>query len=321
MIASRILAALVAACIAPCAFAQYPAGDRPIRLIVPFAAGSGTDTASRLLSEALSPAIRRPIIVENRPGAGATIGTAAAAKSPPDGFTLVMVGGTAVTSAQFLFRNLGYDPITELAPVYYVASSPLALFVNADSPYRSFADFLAAAKAEPGRITYGAHTVTSRVATEVFRQHMGMDLVYVPYKSLPQALNDIGGGVLATIFGDLSGSAPFVASGKVRALALMKRSRSPRMAGVPTVYELGYQGHEVINWTGVFAPARTPGEIIGYLAREIRAIADRPDFRERFERVGLDLNQGGTPEAFAAFVRQDHEAMGSVIRRLGITPE
>ena len=317
----RLALALIACLGCTCSIAQYPSGDRPIRLVVPFTAGSGTDTATRLLTDALSPSIKRSFIVENRPGAGATIGTGAVAKATPDGFTLVMVGGTAVTSAPFLFRNLPYDPATELAPVYFLASSPLALFVSIDSPYKSFAEFVSGAKSQPGKLSYGAHTVTSRVATEVIRQSMGIDLVHVPYKGLPQALNDIAGGVLTTIFGDLSGSAPFVSSGKVRALALMKKTRSPRMPDVPTVYELGYQGHEVINWTGVFAPAKTPPDIVAYLAREIRAIADRPDFKERFERVGLDLHQGGTPESFAAFVRQDMDAMGTVIRRLGITPE
>ena len=303
------------------ATAQYPAGDRPIRLVVPFTPGSGTDTAARLIAGALAPILKRPIIVDNRAGAGGTIGTASVAKSPPDGFTLVMIGGTGIVSAPFVFRNLSYNPVNDLKPVYLVARSPLALYVASDSGEETFSKLIATAKAQPGKLTYAAHNITNRVAMEVIKQSTGVDLIYVAYKSMPEALGDVATGRVTAMFNDLSGSAPFVAAGKVRPLAIMRRERSPRVPGVPTVYELGYQGHEVINWTGIFAPAGTPSEIVNFLAREIRTLAEDPQLKDRFENLGLELNQGGTQESFAAFVQRDIEGMGAVIPRLGITPQ
>lgn len=302
------------------AAAQYT-GDRPVRLVIPFTPGSGTDLAARILAEALAESIKRPVVPDNRPGALGTIGTAAVAKSTPDGHTLLMIGGTAISSAPFMMKNLAYDPLKDLAPVYLVATSPLALFVAADSPAKSFQDFVGMAKAQPGKLSYGAHVATNRVAMEVIKQAMGIDLVYVPYKGAPQALNDVAANVIATMFADLSGATPLVRANKVRPLALFQRTRSPRIPDVPTVYELGYTGHEVINWTGVFAPAGTPPALVDSLAREIAAIAARPEIKERYERVGLELRQAGTPQSFAAFVKQDYDAMGPIITALGIQAE
>lgn len=316
----RLFMALLLACLWGTASAQYPPGDRPIRFFVPFPPGSGTDTATRLLAEALAVSLKRPVLVENRPGANATIASTIVVKSAPDGFTLIMVGGS-VTNATYLIRNLNYDPLNDLAPIYYFASSPLALYVAADSPAKSFPMFVELAKTQAGKLSYGSNSVNARVAMAEVMNSMNIELIHVPYKGVPQALNDIAGGVLTTTFADIGTGASFTAAGKIRPLALMKRTRSPRAPDLPTLYEFGYQGHEVINWTGVFAPAKTPPELVQYLAREIRAIAARPDFKERFERVGLDLNQGGTPEAFSAYLRQEYEVMGRVIKRLGIEPE
>ncbi|MCL4745417.1 MAG: tripartite tricarboxylate transporter substrate binding protein [Burkholderiaceae bacterium] len=316
----RALLAVLLSAVSGVGAAQYPPGDQPIRLVVPFTPGSGTDIAARLLAEALTPALKRPVIVDNRAGALGTIGTAFVAKSPPDGFTLVMVGGTGIVSAPFVFPSLAYDPVRDLEPVYFVASSPLALLVAADAPEKSFSDLIGTAKVQPGKLTYAAHNITNRLAMEVIKQSMGVDLVYVAYKSMPQALTDIAAGRVTAMFNDLSGSSQFMAAGKVRPLALMKRTRSQRVPDVPTVYELGYQGHEVINWTGLFVPKGTPREIVDRLAREIRTIAERPQLKERFESLGLELNQGGTPEALAKFVQSDIDAMGPIIRKLGISP-
>ncbi|MCL4182031.1 MAG: tripartite tricarboxylate transporter substrate binding protein [Burkholderiaceae bacterium] len=317
----RLLLAVALSVSCGAALAQFPPGDRPIHLIVPFTPGSGTDTAARLLAEELAPVIKRRIVVDNRAGASGTIGTASVAKSPPDGLTLVMIGGTGIVSAPFVFRNLPYDPVKDLKPVYFVASSPLALFVAADSPARSFQDLIDSAKAQPGKLTYAAHNITNRVAMEVIKQSMSVDVIHVPYKSMPQALGDVATGRVTAMFNDLSGSAQFVAAGKIRPLAIMRRARSPRIPDVPTVYEFGYRGHEVINWTGVFAPAGTPPEIVEFLANAIRSIAQEPRLVERFENLGLGLRQGGTPESLENFVRQDIDAMGKVIRHLEIVPE
>lgn len=317
---ASLLVATAAALAATSGHAQY-ATDRSIRLIVPFAPGSGTDVAARLLATSLSESIKRPIVVENKPGALATIGTDAAAKSPPDGHTLVATGSTALAAAPSLFKKLPYDPVADFAPVYLLATAPLALFVSNESPAKDLQVLIAEAKARPGKLSYASGNATGAVAGEMLKQFAGIDIFHVPYKNSPQALNDLAGGQVSMMFNDIAGATPLMKAGRLRALAVTSKGRARALPDVPSLYDAGYRGYELYNWVGILAPARTSPEIVGYLAREIAKVAAQPEFREKFERVGLDLVTDSSPATFAAYIRSETENWSRQIRAAGIQPE
>ena len=296
-------------------------GDRPVRLIVPFAAGSGTDVAARLLAGSLAESIKRPVVVENRPGALATIGTDAAAKAAPDGHTLVATGSTAIAAAPSLFKSLPYDPVKDLAPVALLATAPLALFVSAESNIRSMQDLVAAARAQPGKLSYASGNATGAVGGEMLKQAAGIDIFHVPYKNSPQALNDLAGGQVTMMFNDIAGATPLLKAGKLRALAITSRTRSRLLPDTPTLAEAGFPQYELYNWVGIFAPGKTPPDTVAYLNREIARIVAQPDFRERFERVGLDLAAPSTSAEFGAFVLREIDLWSRQIKAAGIQPE
>ena len=302
------------------ASAQLP-GDRPVRLIVPFAAGTGTDVAARLLATSLQESIKRSIVIENRPGALAIIGTDAAAKAAPDGLTLVATGSTAIAAAPSLFKKLPYDPVNDLAPVSLVATATLALFVGNDSPNNSLKDLISTAKSQPGKLNYASGNATGAVAGEMLKQAAGIEIVHVPYKNAPQALNDVAGNTVNMMFNDITGATPLMKAGKLRALAVTSRARSKLLPDTPTLIEAGFTGYELYNWVGIFAPAKTPPDILAYYSQEIARIASRPDFRERFERVGLDLATGSTPASFTEFVKKEIALWSRQIKAAGILPE
>jgi tripartite-type tricarboxylate transporter receptor subunit TctC len=296
-------------------------GERPVRMIVPFAPGTGTDVATRLLTAPLSEAIGRPIVIDNRPGALATIGTDAAAKAAPDGHTLVATGSTAIAAAPSLFKKLPYDPVNDLAPVTLLATAPLALFVAADSPVKTLQDLVAMAKGQPGKLSYASGNATGAVAGEMLKQLAGIDIFHVPYKAAPQALNDVVSGQVTMMFNDLAGATPLMKAGRLRPLAITSRTRNKVLPDTPSLYESGYQGYEFYNWVGIFAPARTPPDTLAFFSREIGKVTAQPAFRERFEKVGLDLNVSATPAEFGAFVKKEIENWSRQIRAAGILPE
>jgi tripartite-type tricarboxylate transporter receptor subunit TctC len=316
----RPLLAIAFALAATASHAQYVT-DRPIRMIVPFAPGSGTDVAARLLAAALADSIKRPIVIENKPGALATIGTDAAAKSPPDGHTIVATGSTALAAAPSLLKKLPYDPVADFAPIYLLATAPLALFVSSESPAKDLQGLVAEAKARPGKLSYASGNATGAVAGEMLKQFAGIDIFHVPYKASPQALNDVAGGQVTMMFNDIAGATPLVKAGKLRPLAVTSRARARALPEVPSLYDAGYRGYELYNWVGILAPAKTSPEIVGYLAREIAKVAAQPEFKEKFERVGLDLVTDSSPEAFAAYIRTETANWSRQIKAAGIEPE
>ena len=315
----RVLSLVAAVFISLPAVAQL--ADRPVRMIVPFAPGSGTDVATRLLTAPLSEAIGRAVVIDNRPGALATIGTDAAAKAAPDGHTLVATGSTAIAAAPSLFKKLPYDPVNDLAPVSLLATAPLALFVSSESPAKTLQELLALAKSQPGKLSYASGNATGAVAGEMLKQLAGIDIFHVPYKASPQALNDVVSGQVSMMFNDLAGATPLMKAGRLRPLAITSRARSKVLPDTPSLYESGYKGYELYNWVGIFAPARTPPETLAYLNREIGKVTSQPAFRERFEKVGLDLNVSASPAEFGAFVKKEIENWSRQIRAAGIQPE
>ena len=300
--------------------AQY-SSDKPIHMLVPFAAGSGTDIAARLLAQSLSESIKRKVLIDNRPGALGTIATNAAAKALPDGHTLVATGNTALAAGPSLFKNLPYDPVNDFSPIYLLATAPLALFVATDSPAKSLRDLIALARAQPGRLSYASGNATGVVAGEMLKQLAEIDLLHVPYKSAPQALIDVASGTVTMMFNDPTGALPLMKAGKIRALAITSRTRSPVLPDVPSLYESGYQSYELYNWVGILAPARTPREIVNYLAAEIAKIVVKPEIKERFDRVGLDLVTSSGPTEFASFIKREIALWSRQIRAAGLQPE
>ena len=298
-ISSVILALALAA---PAAVHAQLVADKPIRLIVPFAAGSGTDVAARMLATALTESTQRTIVVENKPGALAVIGTDYAAKAAPDGHTLVATGSTAIAAAPSLFKKLPYDPVKDFAPIYLLATAPLALFVASDSPMKSLADAIEAAKRQPGRLSYASGNATGAVAGEMLKQLAGIDLIHVPYKASPQALTDVAGGTVSMMFNDIAGATPLIKAGRLRALAVTSKARSSRLEGVPTLVRSRLYRLRALQLGGDLRSGANPGRDVRYLAGEINKITARPEFREQFQRVGLDLVAPSEPAGFAEFV-------------------
>ena len=312
---------LLAMLVSQAALAQaWP--NRPVRFIVPFAAGAGiNDIMARLVGQHLGAALGQPVVIENRAGSGGIAGTEAAAKAAPDGYTFLMTNVSLITSA-YLYSKLSYDPQKDLVPVTLVATSPLLLVVNPTLPAKSVQEFVAYAKAHPGKLNFGSGGVgsTPHLSVELFKSAAGFDAVHVPYKGGAPALNDLIGGQISFMIENVPGTMPFVKSGKLRALAITSAERSPLEPALPTMAASGVPGYEVVGWQGLFAVAGTPHEIVARLQAEVAKVLRLSDVRERLAGLGAD-GVGSTPEEFASFVRAEHARLGSVIREKGIRSE
>src|SRR6476661_6052459 len=245
--------------------------NRPVRFLVPFAAGAGiNDIMARLVGQHLGGLLGQPVVIENRPGSGGIAGTDAAAKAAPDGYTFLMTNVSLVTSA-YLYPNLAYDPQKDFVPVTLVATSPLMLVVNPAVPAKSVQEFIALAKANPGKLTFGSGGIgsTPHLAVELFESAAGFEAVHVPYKGGAPALNDLIGGQLSFMIENVPGTMPFVKQGKLRALAITSAKRSPLEPALPTMAEAGVPGYEVVGWQGLFAVAGTSPEIVARLQSEV----------------------------------------------------
>ena len=305
---------------ASCALAQdYP--DKPVRLVVPFPPGGSVDLVARLVGKSLQDALQQPFIVENKPGASGNIGAAYVAKAPADGYTL-LVGSAGVFAAnQFLYANPPLDPLTAFAPIMRIVDQPNILVVGNTSPARNVRELIALAKARPGKITFGTASVGSaqHFSTEIFMQQAGIDLLHVPYKGGAPALVDLMGGQIDMLFDTSPTALPYAKSGKLRALAITSRQRSPLLPDVPTMREAGLPEFEVVTWTGIAAPAGTPPAVVDKLNAAIKAALQGP-LRKQLEETSL-IPVGDSPQAFAAFMRQDAEHYARLVRAARITPQ
>lgn len=313
------LTMLALATAAPLRAADYP--ERPVRLIVPFAAGGPVDLMSRAIAERLAVSLGQPVVVDNRGGAGGSIGTELAARAAPDGHTLVSghIGTHAINVS--LYPRLGYDPVKDFAPITLIATLPLGLFVHAALPVRSVAELIALAKARPGEINFASAGSggPTHMGGELLKSLAGIDIVHVPYKGNAAALTDLAAGRVHLMFSNLLTAMPLVRAGKLRALAISSAQRSPQAPELPTVAEAGVRGYDLTPWYGMLAPARTPRSIIARLNREIGAIVSAPDLQERFRSQGIDL-VASTPEAFAALIRSEIPKWREVVKKSGARP-
>lgn len=295
---------------------RYP--ERPIRMIVPQAAGSATDNVARLLAPELGRQLGANVVVENRPGGALTIGIDAVAKSPPDGYTIGQgpVGALAIT--RHMVAKLPYDIERDLQPVAVVTTGYMLLAVSPTASFRSVAELVEYAKKNPGKLSNASSSNGSpgHVSGELFKYMTGTDIVHIPYKGGAAAIADLIAGNVQLMFESTNSIAPHVRAGRVRALAVTGRKRSLSLPEVPTLEEAGVPGYEVNAWSGVIAPAGLPRPILDKLNRAINAAIVAPDTRERFAQLGSE-GGGGTPEEFADLIRRDSAKWADVVRRSG----
>ncbi len=310
-----------AASIALPAWSQaWPA--RPIKLIVPFPAGSSPDIVARIVAEPLGLALGQNIVIDNRPGAGGNIGTGAAAKADPDGYTLLFTIQGPLVTAPFLSKNLGYDPAKDLAPVTLVATSPNVLVVEPGLGASTLAEFVRIAKAKPGQLNYGSigNGSASHLAMELFKTRAGIDLLRVPYQGFPQVVNAILAGQVQAGFMVPGIAMAQVRAGKLKALGVTTLGRVASLPELPTLAEQGYPGFEAISWQAVLAPAKTPQAIIERVSRELIRIVKSDEVRTRL--LGQYFSAGGTtPEALASLMKSERANWSRVIRAAGVQPE
>jgi len=320
----RILSALLsfsALFADPAAQAQaYPA--KPVRLIVPFAPGGTTDVLARLVAQKLAESMGQQFIIENKPGAGGNIGTEIAVKSPPDGYTLVMSFDGTMAINPNTYAKMPFDPQKDLVAVANVAQVPLLIVVHPGVAAKNIAEFVALAKASPGRINYSSagHGSTGHLTGELFRSRAGIQIVHVSYKGGGQAVQDLLGGQIQMLVTALPTVEGHLKGGKLRALAFTSLKRVPGAPDVPTLAESGYPGMEVLSWYGILAPAGTPPEIVRRLNAEINRVLQAPDVRERLTALGTEPT-GGSPDQFAQVIRADTARWAKVVGDAGIRIE
>lgn len=296
----------------------YPA--KPIRLIAGTAAGGGLDTALRIVSTKLTEAVGQPVIIDNRPGANGSLGAELTAKSPPDGYTVLLgaVGNLGVNT--FFFRKLGYDPLQDLVPVTAAISGVNVLVVHPSVPAKSVKELIALARTRPGELAYGTSGSggSGHLAGALLRSMAKIDLLHVPYKGGAPAMIDLLAGQVQLAFASSPTAAPQITAGKLRALAVTTSRRSKILPELPTVAETGLPGYEAQAWYGFVVAAKTPPEIVSRLHKELVQILNRPDTGEALMKHGME-SWTTTPEAFGAYIRSEYEKWGRVIREAGIT--
>jgi tripartite-type tricarboxylate transporter receptor subunit TctC len=299
------------------AWAQETYPSRPVRFILPFPPGGPTDILGRLISERLTAQLGQPVVTENRGGAGGNVGAEAAAKSAPDGYTIVLVAPSLAISPT-LYAKLNYDPVKDLAPISLVATVPNVV-VTQTAHAATLRDFIAAAKAKPGGMNFGSggSGTSNHLAGELFNILTGAKLTHVPYKGVNLAMQDVIAGRIDFVVIGVPAAAPHVKSGKLRALAVIAPQRLPALPEVPTVAEAGLPGFEVTTWYGVLAPAGTPRLIIARLNAELVKAMHSPEMKERLAGIGTDPVTS-TPEEFAAYIQAEIGKWGDVIRRANL---
>ena len=292
--------------------------SRYVRLIVPFVAGGATDIIARAIGHRLSEVWGQQVVVENKPGAGANIGAQLVAQADPDGYTLYITSVPHATN-RFLYASLGYDPVADFAPVTLICLQPNVMVVPNASPARSVAEFVAHAKANPGKISYGSGGIGTSVhlSGELFKRMTGIGMTHVPYRGSAPALQDVIAGRLDLIFDNVTPALPQLQGGRARGLAVTTASRVPVLAHLPTVAEAGVPGFEVSSWFAFFVPARTPRPVIEKMHRDVVAALAHPPVKQRLEPLGAAL-VGSTPDELARHLASEMDKWGPVIRDAGI---
>ena len=315
---ARTLAVLAFAAATAAAAQGYPAN--PITLVVPFAAGSGTDAVARIVAKRLSERMKQPVLVDNKAGASAQIGAQYAAKAKPDGYTLFMTTNTSHSANPALFANLKYDPIKDFTPITRVGELPFAMLVSANNPAKNLKELIDHARANPGKLSYATPNSTSLVASETIKRIAGLDVVAVPYKSSPQALTDLIGGQVQMYVADLGSTMGMIKAGTVRALAVTTRAPLKSMPGVPPVASQ-VPGFDLTSWNGIFGPAGMPRPVVDRLNTEILQVLAEKDVQDQLAQLGFEVWPSRDPDEFAKYVADQLTHWTTLIRQAGIRPE
>lgn len=320
MLKALLVAGALLAGSLPASAQPYP--NRPLRIVVPFPPGGGTDIGTRIVAQKLQEAWGQAVIVENKPGAAGIVGTELTAKSAPDGYTFMMgnIGTHAINVS--LYKKLAYDPVKDFAPVSMVADLPLLLLVHPSVPANSVKELIALAKSQPGKLNFSSSGAggSMHVAAELFKSMTGVDMVHIPYKGGAPAVADLLSGQVALSFSTVLETIQHVKAGKVRALAVTNDHRSIALPDLPTIAEAGLPGYQSISWLALFAPAGTPKDIVNKVSAESVRILKLPDVKERLLAQGAEPI-GSTPEQLAAILAADIAKYAKVIRESGYKPE
>jgi tripartite-type tricarboxylate transporter receptor subunit TctC len=317
---SRVLLVAAATFVSslPVSAQQYPA--KPVKLIVPFAPGGGSDVIGRFTAQRLTPALGQPVIVENRPGAGGMIGVEAGLKSPPDGYTLTLIP-SSYTAYPSVYK-LKFDPIGDIAPIIQISQGPLLVVVHPSLPVRTTQDLIALARSRPGRLNFASpgHGTTLQLATELFASMAGIKLNHVPYKGTGPALSDAIAGQTDLYFSGIAAALPHVRSGRLRAIAVTTTQRVAAVPEVPTVAESGLPDYEVVVWYGLGGPKGLPRPIVDRINSEVTLALKSREVEEQLQNDGL-LPAGGTPEQFLARIKKEIEVWRKVVNDAGVKVE
>lgn len=319
LLTRRGLLALAAACLAHPVAAQDAWPSRPIKLIAPIAPGGLTDTLARMLASGLSTRLGQQVVVDNRPGGGGVIGMTAAAKSPADGYTLVLVYQGVATVNPVLHKDLPYDTLRDFTPVARVATFPLALVTSTRVPADNLKDLLTQVRGKPASLSHASagNATTAHLTMELFKRRTGTRIVHIPYKGEAPALNDLMGGQVDVAFSSLASVLPFLQSGRLKVLGVTSSERSPLAPQLPTISEAGVAGFESVGWYAVLAPNGTPKAVVDRLNKELQAIVAEPETRTRMAAQAI-VPGGSSPEALRRWIQEDTERWRKVIAEAGI---
>ena len=313
------MAAAALAC--PAVLAQdFP--SRPVRIIVPWPPSGNVDITARTVAPALAEALGQQVIVENRPGAGGTTGSAAVAKSLPDGYTLLLGSSGTVTNAPAVYKNIAYDPVKDLTAIGPIQSVPMVLTAAPKTPVKNFAEFLAYAKSKPGQVSIASagNGSSNHLALELMMRQTGLKLIHVPYKGSGPAITDLLGSQVETMMDQMTASIGHIRDGRIKALAVTSKLRSPSLPNVPTLAELGLTGYEASTFTGLFGPAGMPPAVVDKLHAALKKALGVEAVRTRYQSMGVQIMDMTQPE-FAAYVRTDFEKWREVAREANIVVE
>jgi len=312
-----LVLALALGLAAPAA-AQYP--DKPITFVVPFAAGSATDQLARALGQEVTRIAKQPVVVDDKPGASGFIGAEAVKKAAPDGYTVFITTNTTHAANQHLYKKIPYDPVADYVPVTGLGKGGQIMIVAPSVPAKSVAEFVALAKAQPGKISFGSGSSSSRVAGELFQQMAGVELLHVPYKSNPLAINDLLGGQIQMMITDMATGLPQVKGGKVRALGVSMQKRSPLAPELPTISEAGVPGYDMGFWFAAYVPANTPAAVVARLNAILIEATKGPAMQQYYQSTGTDPFTTSSAE-LAKFQAAESAKWKAVIGKAGIEAE
>jgi tripartite-type tricarboxylate transporter receptor subunit TctC len=304
------------------AYAQDKYPSKPITWVCPYAAGGNADSRSRQVAKVMSTLLGQPIIIDNKAGAGGNIGTEAIARAKPDGYTIGMGNFAPLAVNHALFKKLNFNPFTDLVPILLIEKGPLILMVRQDSPYKSVKDLVAAAKAAPGKLSYASGGIggTHHLSGALFEHAAGIDMIHAPYKSGSAGATDLMGGQVHMMFEQMYSAMPAIKGGKLRALAITSKTRSPLAPDILTMAEQGYPEVEVLNWQGLIGPKGMPAELIKQLNAVGNKALQDPDLKEKILSQGNEVG-GGTPEQFATLIKAEAPRWAKVVRDAKIEPE